>query len=153
MLFLHTPFVMKHRGSLSQTYITRNEKVIPDLYRRAKALTEYPTTRSRLLEIAVSLPVDRFYIADDAAMFYIRNRIYNNIRQTFKTPYKQRLFDALYDEVKRMLELERYRNMSLASVIVIALSRPAPCIGLSPDALYLLYRKHCRHRRKEKTVP
>ena len=142
---------MKHRGSISQTYLRRDNKAVPDLYRRAKALAEYPTTTMNIFEIAASLPVDTFYIADDAALSYVRSRIYTNVKRTFRNRYKQKLFDALYDEVMKMLEESRYQEMGLAATVIIALSRPAPCVGLTPGALYLTYRRWCIAKRKEET--
>lgn len=141
---------MKHRGSISQTYLRRDNKAVPDLYRRARAMAEYPTTTMDIFRIAASLPVDTFYIADDAALSYIRSRIYNNERRSFRNKYKQKLFDALYDEVSRMLEETRYQEMGLASTVIVALSRPAPCVGLTPGALYLAYRRWCIAGRKKK---
>lgn len=141
---------MKHRGSISQTYLRRDNKAVPDLYKRARSMAEYPTTTISIFEIAATLPVDAFYIADDAALSYIRCRVYNNEKRTFRNRYKQQLFDALYEQVEAMMRQSRYQEMGLAATVIVALSKPAPCIGLTPMALYQTYRRWCiANRRKE----
>lgn len=143
---------MKHRGSISQTYLKRDNEVIPELYRRAKAMAEYPTTTMRIFEIAASLPVDMFYIADDAAMSYIRTRIYDKKHPTFLSPYKQKLFDALYELVTEMMAQPYYQNLGLTSTVIIALTKPAPCVGLTPGWMYVSFRRWCKSNKK-KTKP
>lgn len=140
---------MKHKKSISQTYLRRDKVEIPRLFVRAKEIAEYPTTTKKLFEIAAELPTDQFYIADDAAMAYIRKRILHGIRTKYTNPYKQRLFDALYEEVSRMMKEDKYRKMGLKSTVICALSRPAPCVGLTP---FVVFRTYCRFRAKKKEV-
>jgi len=130
---------MKHKNSISQTYIKRDKEAIPKLFRRAKEIAEYPTTTKRLFEIVADLPTQQFYVADDAAMSYIRKRVMHGEHKKFRNPYKQRLFDALYEEVISMLKEEKYKAMGLKNTVICALSRPAPCIGLTPFVIFRLY--------------
>lgn len=132
---------MKHLKSITQTYIERDRKVLPELIRRAKHLATYPTSAKKLYHIAAELPTDKFYISDDAACEYIRKRFFHNIQPKFISPFKQRLFDALYHEVSEMLRQEKYSKMGLKNVTILALERPAPCVGLTPYIIGLRYRK------------
>ena len=138
---MHSRVVMKHKGSISQTYLTRDGVVIPNLYKRARQVAEYPTTVMHLFEIAAELPVPQFYISDDAARSYIRKRFLHKKKVTFRTKYKQRLFDAFYDEVDSMMKESKYQEMGLMNTVVCALMRPAPCVGLTPLAILQKYFK------------
>lgn len=138
---------MKHCGSISQTYRKRDRMAVLDVYRRAKALAEYPTTTKKLFEIAARLPVSQFYISDDSALLYVRNRMFRGIRPSLMNPYKQKLFEALYDLVCSMMKEEKYSSQGLASTTIIALSRPAPCIGLTPTVIYQKYLKALQHKK------
>lgn len=138
---------MKHKGSVSQTYIRRDNEVIPSLFRRAVALAEPPFSVERLSVIAANLPVSQFYISDDAAIAYIRSRVLNGRIPKFRSQYKKMVFEALYEIVTDMMQSEKYCEHDIPAVTVIALSRPAPCIGLTPNAIYqkyYLYRKKTR---------
>ena len=126
---------MKHRGAVSQTYIERDNRVLPDLIRRAKHIATYPTSSKKLLHIAAELPTDKFYIADDAALHYIYKRHLHNIRPHFINPYKERLYNALYQEVVEMMKREDYCRLGLKTVTILALSRPAPCVGMTPRGI------------------
>jgi hypothetical protein len=126
---------MKHKGSVSQTYIERDHRVLPDLIRRAKHLATYPTTSKKLFRIAAELPTEKFYITDDAAIVYVSKRHIHNITPQFANPFKKRLFDALYEEVVKMMKCEEYSKMGLKYVTLLALSRPAPCVGLAPRGI------------------
>lgn len=126
---------MKHKGAVSQTYIERDYHVLPDLLRRAKHIATYPTTSKELLKIAADLPTEKFYITDDAAFIYIYKRHLHGIHPHFSSPYKKKLFDALYEEVLKMMKSEKYSNMTLKHITLLALSHPAPCVGLRPRAI------------------
>jgi hypothetical protein len=139
---------MKHQKSVTQTYIERDRKVLPELIRRAKHQASYPTSANKLYHIAAELPTDKFYIGDDAACEYIRKRFLHQVHPKFISPYKQRLFDALYDEVVKMKESEKYRSMGLKDVTLLALGHQAPCVGLTPYIIGLKIfrqRKHAHH--------
>lgn len=123
---------MKKKGDISHDYIYRDRVVLPDLIRRARRIVEYPTNAMKIYHVAAELPVRRFYISDDAAAAFIRSHVYKGVRPTFTSRYKQRLYDALFDEVSRMLCDSRYRDMDIGSVVSIALTHPAPCVGISP---------------------
>lgn len=140
---------MKHKGSISQTYLRRDREVLPELYRRAKRVAEYPTSNDSLFRIMADLPVDRYYIADDAAYEYVRKRHLHGFRKKYRTPQKQRLLESLYEEVTRMMGEERYRGLSLKTATVIALMRPAPCVGLSPAGIDKIF-SHSRAKGHEK---
>lgn len=140
---------MKHKGSISQVYITRDKVAVPTLYRKAKTVAEYPTTFEKLFEIAAELPVPQFYISDDAAIRYIRHRMYRNHKTYHLSSYKRRLFESLYDTVCDMMKEDKYRRMGLAGTTTVALMRPAPCIGLTPN---VIRQKYLELRKKQKTV-
>lgn len=127
---------MKHKGSVSQTYMDRDKKVLPELICQAKHLATYPISTMKLYHIAAELPTDKFYIADDAAYFYILKRVLNNVNVTFKNSYKQKLYDALYTEVTKMMKESKYAGMSLKNITILALCRPAPCVGLAPWGIW-----------------
>ena len=147
---MHSTLVMKHKGSISQTYLERDDVEIPRLYKRARQIATYPTTVMRLFEIAAELPVKKYYISDYAAYEYLRQRFFHNKKITFRSHYKQRLFDALYQDVKKMMEQEKYQKMGLMNTTILALGRPAPCIGLSP--FVILQRYSLKHSFKNKVI-
>lgn len=136
---------MKRKGHISQTYIKRDRDVLPMLYRRAKQQADYPTSVDKIFNIMSELPTDRFYIADDAALFYVRKRYFHNEEVCFRTPQKQKLFNALYDEVLLMMQEEKYKALGLQATTICALMRPAPCVGLSPVGISKIFRR----RKKE----
>ena len=131
--------VMKHKGSISQAYLERDRRIIPDLVRQAKRIAEYPTNLEKIFKIAATLPVKMYYIADDSAIDYVRRRQCGRHRH-FNNPYKQQLYNALYEEVKTLLQHSKYQNLSLRDTVIIALSHPAPCIGLAPTGIRKIYR-------------
>lgn len=139
---------MKHKGSVSQAYIRRDNEVIPDLYKRAAAIAELPMNVDRLARIAADLPVKHFCISDDAAIAYIRSRVLNGRNPKFRSIYKQRVFEALYEIVQEMMQSEKYRQHDIPAITVVALSRPAPCIGLSPKVIYQKYFVHRKRVRR-----
>lgn len=140
---------MKHKHSVSHAYKKRNTVEIPNLYRRAKQLAVYPTTTQELFRIAAELPVDQFYIPDDAALRYVRSRWIHGANKEFLSPYKKRNFEALYDTVCKMMQEEKYRALGLATTTIIALSRPAPCVGLTPFLIHKIYVRHNKKNNKE----
>ena len=147
MLYLHSVVVMKHKGSISQAYLERDRRIIPDLVRQAKNIVSYPTDLNTIFKVAATLPVRMFYIADDPAIDYVRCRRDGRQKQ-FSNPYKQQLYDALYNEVEKMLEQSKYREMSLRDVVIIAMTNTAPCIGLAPTGIRKIYTRLKATRRK-----
>ena len=133
---------MKHKGSISQLYQTRDRQIIPELFRSAKGLAEYPTTVSRLCHIAATLPVDRYYITDDAALEYVRKRNFYGIRKRYSNEYKQKLFDSLYQEVVGMMRQPHYKDTELTHIVIDALMRPAPCVGIAPIGIFKILLRH-----------
>ena len=133
---------MKHKGSISQVYLRRDRVAIPDVFRRARSLVEYPTTTIRICQLAANLPVNQFYISDDAALMYVYNRTIRGRETKFVNPYKQKLFDALWKIIEQMMQQEQYKKQGIATTTILALQRPAPCIGLTPDVIYQIYLKH-----------
>ena len=127
---------MKHKGSVSQTYLSRDEKVLPDLIRQARHLATYPISTMKLYQIAADLPTDKFYIADDAAYVYILKRMFKGVHIKFRNNYKQKLYDAFYEEVSKMMRMDTYKKMSVKNVVILALLRPAPCVGLAPWGIW-----------------
>lgn len=149
IIFANQGSCMKHKGSISHTYKRRDAVAIPLLFRKAKTVAEYPISIPKLLKIAADLPVDRFYITDDAALRYVRKRFYGRKRLTYRSKYKERLFDALYEQVCLMMGEDKYRKEGLATTTILALSRPAPCVGLTPNEIYLRYLKLRGNNRKK----
>ena len=138
----------RHKASVSQIYIERDKKVLPDLIRHAKHLATYPTTMNALYQIAADLPTKRFYVGDDAAIWYMRRRLFYKKTPKFINPYKQRLFEALYEEVMKMMNSEKYSTMGWKNTTILALSHPAPCVGLTPFVIGILFREHKRQKRQ-----
>lgn len=151
MLYLHSSVViMKHKGSISQNYLERDRRIIPDLVRQAKGIVSYPTDQAAIFKVAATLPVKMFYIADDSAIEYVRG-CRKGRRKSFKNPYKQQLYDSLYHEVEKMLEFSRYREMRLRDVVIIAMNNTAPCIGLAPSGIRKIYIRLKSAKRKSCT--
>lgn len=142
---------MKHNGSVSQIYVERDRKILPDLIRRAKHLATYPVNMNTLYRIAADLPTDKFYISDDAAYSYMRKRIFRGIEPKFTSPYKQKLFESLYEEVMKMLDTEKYRQLGWKTTTMLALAHPAPCVGLTPYMIgeTILRRQRNKHKKDE----
>ncbi len=126
---------MKHKGAVSQTYIERDYHVLPELIRRAKHIATYPITSRGLFKLAANLPTEKFYITDDAALLYINKRCIHGIIPHFTSPYKRKLFNALYEEVMKMKKSEKYKDMGLRHITILALNHPAPCVGMRPRAI------------------
>lgn len=141
LLFLQSVFVfyMKHKGSISQVYKLRDEVIIPQLFARAKQEATYPTTLKKLFEIAANLPLDSYYLADDTAVLYIRNRVFRGINKKHRSIYKQRLFESLYEHVCELRADSRYMSRGLEYIVTLALQRPSPCVGLSPNVIMQKY--------------
>ena len=139
----------RHKASVSQIYIERDRKVLPNLIRRAKHHATYPTTMNALYKIAAELPTERFYIGDDAAIWYMRRRLFYDETPKFINPYKQRLFEALYDKVTQMMKSEKYREIGWRNTTLLALLYPAPCVGLTPYVIGTIYREPKRQKRNE----
>ena len=131
--------VMKHKGAISQVYRKRDEVIVPQIFAKAKQLSSYPTTMERLFKIAADIPVDQHYLSDDTAILYIHNRIFRGINKIHRSPHKQRLFESLYQIVCEMLNDGRYKSYELNNITILALQRPAPCIGLSPTVIWQKY--------------
>lgn len=141
---------MKCKGHISQTYVKRDFEVLPELYRQAKRQAAYPTSTDKIFRIMASLPTDRYYICDDAALLYVRKRMLQGKVTTFRTKEKQRLYDALYREVVDMMKEEKYAQMGIAGTTICALMRPAPCVGLSPEGIGVVFHRKLRKHRHEK---
>lgn len=141
---------MKRKGHISQTYVKRDYEVLPELFRRAKRQATYPTSTDKIFRIMATLPTDRYYICDDAALLYVRQRMLQGKEPTFRTKEKQRLYDALYQEVTAMMKEEKYASMGIAGTVICALMRPAPCVGLSPEGIGVVFHRKLRKRRHEK---
>ena len=147
LLFLQSLLdTMRHKGSVSQVNIERN-RIIPYLYRKAKTLASWPTDTKSLCRIAASLPVPQFYISDEAAVYYIRNRLYHGKEKKFSNIYKQKLYRALYDKFLELMESEHYSNLSISELARKALTYPAPCSGLTPTTLYTVILDYMKRRK------
>lgn len=138
---------MKRKGHISQTYLRRDNVVLPELYMRAKRFVSYPTSINKIFQLMAELPTDRYYISDDAAMSYIRKRMFHGEEPKFNTKERQRLYESFYNEVSTMMEQEKYKRLGLVETTVIALMRPAPCVGLSPSGIWRKY--YQKQRRKQ----
>jgi hypothetical protein len=121
---------MKHKGSISQTYLTRDAQILPMLYRQACEIAEWPTTMRQLCCLAASLPTPFFCIADDAALHYVRRRLFHGVVKSFRSPFKQRLYDAFWREFHAIYL--GHPDISLQDCVWRALALPAPCVGLTP---------------------
>ncbi len=141
---------MKHKSSISQAYIRRDSIVLPELFTQAKATAAFPISLLELCKKMAEMPVDCFYISEDAAINYIRKRRYNKVIPHFVNKYKQRLFEALWRIVEEMMQSERYHNMELKYITTIALTRPAPCIGMTPEVIQQKIYAHIKKNRKAK---
>ena len=140
---------MKHKGSITETYIHRDNVVLPALFRKAKEMASYPTTMKELCQIVASLPVPCFCISDDAALNYMRCRILKGRIKHFKSDYKNRLFEALYQTVRALMKVQssKFKVQSIKSYTLQALDRPAPCVGLTPDEIQR--KLHDMHQRNK----
>lgn len=139
---------MKHKGSVSQVNIAR-DRMVAVLFREAKRLATWPTNTMRLCEIVAELPVREFFLPEENALTYIRQRHYYGIITPFTNKYRQRLYDALYDRVMELWATDRYRGASIPVVVAAALQTEAPCLGLSPRCIYLLI-PHRKYPKKKK---
>lgn len=132
---------MKHRGSISQSYISRQEAIIR-LYHEAKQKVSWPTTVGRLCEYIANAPVSEHYISDDAALAYVRKRFLHGIHPRFNSAYKQRLYDRFYEIFLEMRKEPEYERMPFGDVARLALMRPANCVGLTPNAIECILHNH-----------
>ena len=128
--------IMRHKGSISQINIERN-KVVLELFQRAKNLVKWPSNITTICETAAKLPVDKFYISTDAAVVYVRQRYYNNKIKIFNSPYKQQLYEVMYKNFLKVVESPENKNRSLPELVIKVLAMPAPCLGLAPFQFYM----------------
>lgn len=136
---------MRHKGSKSHVNLER-DKVVPALYHKAKELVEWPASEMAVCRMAASLPVKEFYVGFDSAVEYVRNRYYHQKRKEFQSPYKQQLYDALYEQFLNIVDLPENRNTFITELVLRVLSKPAPCVGLSPLQLYYIMLRHKKKR-------
>lgn len=120
---------MRHKNSISQVNKERDAEV-RRLVNRATELAGKPATIERVCQIAVNLPVSKFYISDYWAVRYVKDRLQGK-RRTFNNKHKSVLYNALFGVVNRMLQNPRYAHLSVERVVYMALETPAPTIGLS----------------------
>jgi len=133
--------------AITPIYVERDSVVLPRLVRQAMLASSYPIRMPDIYLAAAESPVDKFYIGDHAACDYMRKRFLHKKTPKFVSPYKKRLFDALYDEVVRMMHCEEYKGMGLKNLTLLALEHKAPCVGLTPTIIGRRYSK-VRKRRK-----
>lgn len=126
---------MKHKGSISQTYLKRDAEILPLLLRQARNVASWPTTMHQLCCIVATLPTPYFCIADDAALNYARKRHLHGIVKTFRSPYRQRLYEAFWTEFVKIYNSTP--GIGLQDCVWCALARPAPCVGLGPNIIQL----------------
>lgn len=138
---------MRHKGSISHTNLERDE-IVPLLYRKATELVEWPADTMKICEKAATLPVKKFYISHDAAVEYVRHRYYHGVRKEFRSPYKQQLYDSLYDVFIRLVNNPVYSNRILPDLVSIAIHSPAPCSGLAPFQFYCIMLRYKKKRAK-----
>ena len=126
---------MKHKNSISQINPMRDKEIMI-LYRKALTMVEYPTTLEIVCRVVSELPASCFYISDTSAFRYVSQRL-KGIQQHFdEASYrKEQLYEALYEECLAMREKEKYKSLCMTRIVDIALSHPAPCLGLSPRSI------------------
>lgn len=117
----------KKKKGRTQIVEERNE-YIRILWKRAKKEATYPTTFCQLTEMMASMPTDRYFISEEQAYWLV---VGHKVKR-MKNKYKDILFKSFLDLYNDLLLMDKYRNMSKYKVIAIALSHPAPCIGLYP---------------------
>lgn len=125
---------MKHKHSISQAYIQRDKVILPLLFRKALRITSWPTKKINLCHIVANLPTQQFFITEDAAVGYIRKRYLHGVKKKFRSVYKQRLFDAFYEE---FLAIKQNSSASIQACCLAALNKEAPCIGLTPAVILI----------------
>lgn len=126
----------RHKGSISHTNLQR-DKVVLDLFRKAKSRVSWPADTMTICEAAASLPVDRFYISQDAAVCYVRRRYYHDKVTVYRSHYRQQLYEALYDAFTIAVGRPENRYRPLPDIVINILQSPAPCLGLAPFQIYL----------------
>lgn len=126
----------RHKGSISHTNLQR-DKVILDLFRKAKSLVSWPSDTMSICEKAATLPVDRYYISQDSAISYVRQRCYHDKEKKFRSPYKQKLYESLYDAVLDAILKSENHYRPLPDIVINILQTPSPCLGLAPFQIYL----------------
>ena len=67
----------------------------------------------------------------------MRRRYYNDKTKIFRSPYKQRLYDALYEKFIEIVSRPENNGRSLPELVLKVLQQPAPCLGLAPFQLYM----------------
>lgn len=136
---------MRHKGSISHINLER-DKIVPQLYRQAIKLVQWPADTMTVCTKAASLPVNEFYISNDAAVEYVRNRFYRNKLKQFRSTYKQKLYDALYEKFIQVVNLPENSNKPIPEIVTIVLASKAPCSGLTPLQLYYTMLKHKKRK-------
>ena len=141
---------MRHKGSISQVNIER-KKILLQLYRNAIKIAPYPFDHIKICEIMAEMKVPEHFISMDAATLYVRTRFYSGKRILFSSKYKQKLYDSLYEEVMKLREYTCHAGKSIPEIVILALSKPAPCIGMKPSTIYqeLPHKKHVKRRNKK----
>jgi hypothetical protein len=134
---------MRHKNSISQINLERGEE-LHRLFRQALQIAQQQAgvfaTIETVVNICAQLPATRFFISYYWAARYIKARLKGK-QKHFRNPRKGILYDALYNEFLIIDKHPDYKNRSFESKVDIALEQPAPCIGLSPTYLKLVFRQ------------
>ena len=134
---------MRHKNAISQINRERKQE-LHSLFRQALAIAQDRAsifaTVDTVCHICADLPASRFLISDYWAGRYIKLRLAGK-QKHFRNPRKDKLYKALFDQFQKVAAEDKYRNRSFDSLVDIALRQPAPCIGLSPTYLKLVFRQ------------
>ena len=124
---------------MPQPFFKSRDDEIRYLFRQALDIASFPTTYNKLYEIVASLPATRYHIDQYRALRCYRKYLSGHPYH-FRSPYKARLFDALYAKVDELRPL--HKDKSLSNIIMIALYTPAPCVGVHPASIRHLLNHH-----------
>lgn len=114
----------------SQFTKERNE-YITALWKKLKKEAVYPVLARELAYKMAVIPVDRYFISEERAFWLISHKC-----KGMKNKYKDVLYKSFLDLYNDLRLTDKYKNEPQYKVIAEALSRPAPCLGLSPEYIY-----------------
>ncbi len=112
--------------------------MVERLFVKAKRIAEWPTDTKKLCKIVANFEVNEFFVSEEIAARYIRSRIYLNRKIHFKNPYKQKLYEALYERVMDLWTLEKNKDKLIPEMVALAQNTKAPCIGITPRNIYMI---------------
>lgn len=126
---------MKKKGSESDILNDRDRNIL-EMFLKLKKTCSYGSMYAICKAISV-MPADRYYISEAMAAI-----IWSKWRRTGKLPIAGKCKRKLYMSFIQECERISVSKNSNRAIIREALEYKAPCIGVCPDRIFMILKKH-----------